>query len=176
MKKTLATIAALLISVATYGQGTIDFSTRISGVVDAPVARPDGTGAGAGFTAQLYIVNGTSLTAVTPTTPFRTASPAAAFYNVDPGSFAIAGTTAGQTVTLRMYAFNGTAWNSADTTVMGVSNDISVTLGGAGSPPAVPATLAGLTGFTMKNVAVPEPSTIALGILGLGALLIRRRK
>jgi len=175
MKKTLATIAALMVTMATYGQGTIIFSTRVGTDVDAPVARPDGTGAGAGFTAQLFIVNGTSLTAVTPTTPFRTASPAASFYNVDPGAFAIANTTGGQTVTLRMYAFNGSAYNSADTTIVGNSNDISVTLGGGGSPPGVPAELIGLKGFTMHNT-VPEPSTIALGVLGLGALLIRRKK
>jgi hypothetical protein len=50
------------------------------------------------------------------------------------------------------------------------------TLGGAGSPPAVPGTLAGLgiTDFTVGSV--PEPSTIALGVIGASAFLMRLRR
>jgi len=40
--------------------------------------------------------------------------------------------------------------------------------------------LTGLTGFSLTGSApvgnVPEPSTIALGVLGAGALFLRRRK
>jgi len=49
-------------------------------------------------------------------------------------------------------------------------------LGGTipGQQPITPPNLAGLTSF---NIApVPEPSVVALGVLGLGALLLRRRK
>lgn len=53
----------------------------------------------------------------------------------------------------------------------------SAPLGGpdpAGGPPITPPAM---TGWTSFNVAqVPEPSVIALGVLGLGALLLRRRK
>jgi hypothetical protein len=45
-------------------------------------------------------------------------------------------------------------------------------LGGAGTPPSLPATLANFTSFAL----VPEPSTYALAALGLGSLLLFRRK
>ena len=41
-------------------------------------------------------------------------------------------------------------------------------------PPGTPAALTGLTSFSVAPV--PEPSTIILGLLGAGALLLRRRK
>ena len=44
----------------------------------------------------------------------------------------------------------------------------------AGDPPALPVTLAGkYAGFAVQ---VPEPSTIALGLIGAGSLLFLRRK
>lgn len=50
-------------------------------------------------------------------------------------------------------------------------------LGGGGSPPAPPVSIAtaGIGSITMTQV-IPEPSTIALGILGAAVLLLRRRK
>lgn len=45
-------------------------------------------------------------------------------------------------------------------------------LGGAGSPPSLPAVIANFTSFAL----VPEPSTYALAALGLGGLLLFRRK
>jgi hypothetical protein len=53
------------------------------------------------------------------------------------------------------------------------------TLGGFGSPPSLPGATFGagagqISGFTLTPV--PEPSTIALGLLGAAALLMRRRK
>ena len=41
-------------------------------------------------------------------------------------------------------------------------------------PPGTPNNLVGLTSFSLT--VVPEPGVIALGVLGLGALLLRRRK
>jgi hypothetical protein len=60
MKKLLVTLAAVLVSVSTFGQGTILFNNRVTPQVDAPVSRPDGTGAGAGVNAQLFLVTGGS--------------------------------------------------------------------------------------------------------------------
>jgi len=50
-------------------------------------------------------------------------------------------------------------------------------LGGTGSPPATTPTLgaSGITSFSLVT-SVPEPSTIALGVIGASTLLFRRRK
>jgi len=54
----------------------------------------------------------------------------------------------------------------------------SAPLGGIADPNSPPITPPQMTGWTSFNVhtQVPEPSVIALGALGLGALLLRRRK
>lgn len=69
-----------------------------------------------------------------------------------------------------------TSWAAAQasqTVRLASSSWFAITLS---TPPATPATMVNLpTGITVNPV--PEPSTIALGILGgLGALLFRRRK
>ncbi|MCB1125825.1 MAG: PEP-CTERM sorting domain-containing protein, partial [Verrucomicrobiae bacterium] len=58
----------------------------------------------------------------------------------------------------------------------GMSNVIPVTLGGNGEPPALPADLVGMEAFALSGEAIPEPSTFALGLIGIGALMLRRRK
>ena len=168
-----------MITAVTYGQnGQVNFSTKVGTEVDAPIKMPDGTAPGAvagnPFTLQLLYINGTSTTPVIPTIGFR-ATPAgvAQFYSVNGGSVDVPGTVSGQAVTLRLVAFNGTSFGDATSTIKGQSADFSVTLGGG---LATPPNLDGLVGFTMTGTTTPEPSTIALGVLGLGALLIRRRK
>lgn len=47
-------------------------------------------------------------------------------------------------------------------------------LGGTGTPPALTPNLIGLTSFGLA--VVPEPSAIALGVLGLGTLMFLRRR
>jgi hypothetical protein len=76
-----------------------------------------------------------------------------------------------------------TTWDQAlvafknGTTTLGYSPLFTVqqSLGGYGTPPSTPPSLLGLQSFQLY--AVPEPSTIALGVLGAGCLfLLRRRK
>jgi len=47
-------------------------------------------------------------------------------------------------------------------------------LGGTGTPPSLTPNLIGLTSFNLA--VVPEPSAIALGVLGLGTLMFLRRR
>jgi hypothetical protein len=167
MKKLILSTAALIVTVASvYGQGEVIFNNRITGSVEARVTNPDGSGVGAGFTAQLFGAPQTTveanLVALTPTTTFRTSSAAAQGY-VNQVTVAVPGVASGLTATLQMRVFDSSG------ALVGKSNMIDVQLGGNTLPPA---NLVGLAPFT-----IPEPSTIVLAALGgLGLLAIRRRK
>jgi len=56
----------------------------------------------------------------------------------------------------------------------GVSDIVKVTTGDPGATPAGTATAIGVPGFVLNPV--PEPSVIGLGLLGVGALLLLRRR
>ena len=75
--------------------------------------------------------------------------------------------------------FQVKAWSGADTfeaaLTSGMSNVIGLTPGDStASPPGLPADLAGLEAFSLT--VIPEPGTIALAVLGLAAVFVRRRK
>ena len=164
MKKLIIAMAALLVSISAYGQGAVTFNNRITGVVVAQVTDSKGAGVSDGWEAQLFggPVGG-ALVALTPKTTFRTG--AAAGYVV-PVDVVVPGVAAGATASLQMKAF------TTDGKGSGASKVFNVSLGGGTLPPA---NLVGLEAFTVT--LVPEPTTIALGILGAAGLLaLRRRK
>jgi hypothetical protein len=169
MKKLIIALATIMVTAVAYGQGTVQLNNRITGTVDARVLLPDGSGAGAGYTAQLWGgASAGSLAALSPSTTFRTSSASAQGY-VNAVEVSVPGVGVGGTASLQLRAFDGADFGSSLT--KGSSDTISVVLGGGNLPPAA---LAGLSGFTLT--AVPEPSTIALGVLGLAAFMVRRRK
>jgi len=162
-----------MISVTGYSQGTFIFNNRDPGNgINAIVTHLcTGVGVSVGFTAQIYVVHGTSLSPLLPTATFGTGA-AAGYVNAPADPISVPGVPSGVKVTLRMLAFNGSDYLSASE--RGQSADFTITLGGGGSPP--PSPLTGLAPFTVQFLDCPEPTTIALGILGLGAFLIRRKK
>jgi hypothetical protein len=172
MKKLILAVAAVMVSVAAFAQGQITFNNRVAGVVDARVTFADGAnagqGVGAGYTAQLFGgADANSLSALSPSTTFRTSSAAAQGY-VNGVVVDVPGIAPGLKATIVMRVFDS---SSAQ---IGQSGPISITLGGGTLPPA---NLEGLQAFTVSAGAIiPEPSTIALAALGVGALLLRRRK
>lgn len=187
MKKLLIAVALIAATgVQLFGQGTIDFRNRVTAAtppLNAPVYMRDGTTllGDANYVAQLYY-SATQTGSYTPVTaaaaPFRTGA-GAGYWN--PGTDStrlLTGITAGNTVWLEVRVWNSTLGATYDAaraagSLWGESNPFSVVSGGGGVPPAVPAVMAGLTSFNL----VPEPTTIALGVLGLaGLLVIRRRK
>jgi len=116
---------------------------------------------------------------------FRTTAATAGFFIAPTAAQNVPGTTAGAFGTFQLRAWDnkgGTVgtWAAAmaDPTIARGSSALftpTFPLGGLTSPPTTPPGLQGLTSFNLVAV-VPEPGVIALGVLGLGALLLRRRK
>jgi MYXO-CTERM domain-containing protein len=184
MKKLLLLAVFAVASSVAFGQGTLNFANAGAGV-NAPVhdisgGTPGILTAGSAYSAQLYIgpagtasASGLSTNGVSGApTPFLSGGQAGYFTG---GSRVVSGTpfgsAAGSIITVQVRAWataSGNSWETA--TLRGESNLIQVTLT---EPPTAAPNLVGLTAFNV----VPEPSSIALGLLGLGAVaLIRRRK
>ncbi len=180
MKKMLFAIAALAIAISAQAQGTLTFTTKVGTAVNAKVTKA-GTGealAGTDWTAQLVLVGGGgSLTALSPSTVFRTG--VAAGYVLQPTTeVVVPGVAAGTPGTFRMRAWNTSAgsYEAASTIAgnwSGQSADFTVNVGGGLLPGS---NLVGMQAFSVTLTPVPEPATIALLGLGGAALLIRRRK
>lgn len=144
---------------------------------------------GTGFTAQLWGHVGQnqplgSLDAIA-TSSFRTGSAAGiitAVTAIVPNA-PLDGTPYHGTFQMRAWNNMGgtiTSWAMVlanDSIARGASPVFTPTgnLGGTGTPPATAPILEGLVSFNLFT-PVPEPSLIALGALGLGALFLRRRK
>lgn len=194
MKKTLLTLALVGFSAAaTYAQGTIQFLNsalsrlQYQEVIGGPIttALPAGThvgaywGTDAGGAAALVGAGRGSLAGPTSLTAAGGIWPAAGA----PGGtvYGVAGTTEGQRVWMKIAAWvGGDAQAPVGFTHYGESTVVSVVLG----PTAGPGTVMwqSATGVATDRAKpfvvapIPEPSIIALGALGLGALLLRRRK
>jgi len=176
MKKLLIALAAALAVVASYGQGQVVFG-NLGGGVNAPVMLGDtGHGPGPDYSAQLFLSANGAFTALTPASTFRPAGTGAqaiadrywVTQTVD-----VPGITPGNNGTFVVRAWKtslGTYDAAKAAGQSGESASVTIAVGGGTLPPA---NLTGLAGFT---VAVPEPSIIALGVLGASALLLRRRK
>jgi hypothetical protein len=180
MKKLLIALAAAFIAVASYGQGQVVFANRVTGVFDAPVTvkgvTPD-IGPGNSWSAQLYL-QGTdgSLTALSPASTFRAAGTGAAAiadrYWVPQTVDVPVAAGANANFVVRAWQTSAGSFDAAKAAGnFGESAAFTVAVGGGTLPPA---NLTTLQAFQVS--VVPEPSVIALGVLGASALLLRRRK
>jgi hypothetical protein len=174
MKKLIVAAAVGLTAIGAFGQGLLNVGNRVTAAgIDAPVFDKDGVTrlAGADYLAQAYVgLTEGSLVPVGTALAFRTG--AAAGYITSTG-IAVSGIAGGTAAFVQLRAWkvsSGATYEAAAATGdnFGLSKTIQVTLTAA---PAAPADMAGLASFAL----VPEPSTLALGVLGVAALLLRRR-
>jgi hypothetical protein len=145
---------------------------------------------GSNYTAQLwYGPSGTGMgalvadTTAAGTVRFRTTAATAGFIAANANASTLNGVDFGAVAAVQMRVWDnrgGTinTWAEAlvrqqadPTLAVGFSDIVNVALT---VPPATPGNMVGLQSFSLT--VVPEPSVIALGALGLGALLLRRRK
>ena len=175
MKKLLVLTACLGATAIAFGQGQFDFNNYKSALgIEALVTTGDGTllSGDDGWVGQMYGSIDGAMTAVGEPVLFRTGGRAG---RITGGAVTVNG-LGGVAVDMEMRAWNtndGATYDEAEQAfgAVGISNTINVQLGVA---PAPPGDLLGLEAFTVA--AIPEPSTMALGLLGIGALLIRRRR
>jgi hypothetical protein len=184
MKK-IITIACMLAGISAYAaDGTVNFNNYVSSSgINAPIFWIDGTTklAGTAYLAQLYAgASASTLAAVGDALPFRTGAGAGLINptGVDT-TRTIPGLAAGSQAFVQIRAWDAATGSTYEAALAaggatGFSSTLTVTTGNAGSPPSLPADLVGLQGFSLQ--VIPEPSTLALGILGAALLVIRRRK
>jgi len=90
----------------------------------------------------------------------------------------VPGTNPGDSVWYSLGAWDSTmGGNFSDSTLRNYSGPEQIALGGTPAFPASPTTPLNVNTFSSFNLeVVPEPSTVALGVIGGLALLMRRRK
>ena len=201
MKKTVLTLTALVAAASIYAQGTVNFNNAtgtgapagtqyVSNSVDN-VRVP----AGAAYLVQLYYgAAGAAETQLVPlaSTPVSFSAPGLFVGGVRTLLESVIGTcnpaagSAGQVAVLQVRAWSaslGTDYATAEAAarggaagVLGQSAAFTLTTGNPCLMPQLPPpALTGFRGFFLNPV--PEPSTIGLGIVGLAALaMLRRRK
>lgn len=197
MKKLLLTLAfAALAVVGSQAQGTIQFQntalTRMllqvgsAAAVQLPVAGSVVGGAQMPAISYGVFVNGSQ----TPIASLGANSTSVGIITVALGTaFPIPGVDAGQTASIQIRGWNstyGADWAAAKAaftagtagTIFGESTVGSFVLGPSSGPGVViwsGSDATKLRPMTLVQI-VPEPSTIALGVLGLGSLLLFRRR
>jgi len=170
MKKLMIAAAALMVSLAAYGQGQFSFNNRALPDVNAPFTFSNGTNM-TGYTVQL--LGGASGTPVgslqqLATTDFRTGN--AAGY-VNPITVTVPGVANGAKADIYLNFFKGAGTTG---TPDGKLGPYTVTV--AEAPNTPPNLALGTSPINTGIPAVPEPTTLALGLIGLGGLLAFRRR
>ncbi|MBA4148476.1 MAG: PEP-CTERM sorting domain-containing protein [Verrucomicrobia bacterium] len=179
MKKFLIIAFASLLSVSAFAQGTVNFNNSASSLIIDPRTGV-GAAAGGAFTVALYwgVAGTTDASALVQIGATGLVNPTPGRYSAGTRTTGV-GTAPGANAVFQVRAWEtsgGSTWDQAlaSGVYYGSSALFTSATGGAGEPPSAAVSLsATVPGFTM----VPEPSTFALGALGLGALLmVRRRK
>ncbi|MGC8988920.1 MAG: immunoglobulin domain-containing protein, partial [Verrucomicrobiia bacterium] len=157
--------------------GTVNFNNIAApSGVDAPIYDSDGVTklSGAAFLAQLYAGKAADqLVPVGPAVPFETGV-AVGYVCQRFTSRVIPFVAPGEPVFVQMRVWETAFGATYETAVLaggktGASDVLNVVTGGAGSPPSLPADLAGLKSFSVKREAVPPTVVIESPVAGTTA-------
>ena len=183
MKRFLLILSVLAAPPAALAQGTVNFSNHAVPDVDAPVTDALGNLLGSSYSAQLYAgATPDSLTPVGTAVPFKNSVLTAGagtgrFYGNEVDIAFLLPWQGGWFQVKAWAAANGPSYDAALAAngAVGVSNIFHLNYLGDpnASIPGVPVDLVGLQPFSVQPV--PEPATLALGLLGALALRLRRR-
>jgi hypothetical protein len=182
MKRLLLTAAAVLAAVNIYAQGTVNPNTFNHSQLLNEDNGNAAIGLADGIQYQVYwspVGAGTFSAAGSPL-PMGTIPG----YSIGQATVELTGLTAGGMADVQLRAWEsayGASYEEASgapemggrKALIGTSATITVKTGGDGVPPALPPTLT-VGEWTVSSV--PEPSVIALGLVGAGALLVLRRR
>jgi hypothetical protein len=186
--KTIATLLSIFaVGAGAFAQGTVTFNNNPATLISVPVGG-NYVATTAGAPGSYYYGLLTSFTGAAGSFTFsgvygtnnaaagRFTGGTATLASIAPGTafnFEVAGWAASLGAT-----FDPTWLTQAPAGAFGLSGIGTATAGG-GVPPAPPGIIFGATGLTSGfnlGQIIPEPSTMALAGLGVGALLIRRRR
>lgn len=186
MKDSLAVLLLSLGGLQAAGQGTLWFSTRVAGQVDARVVHTGGSPLqplagpiGSQYVGQLYAapVRGTFAPLGLPV-PFRETPVDARGYILDGGEVEVPGVAPGEAAQVRFVAWHQALGKTYEEAIAlgwggdwGESPVAIIVTGGSGSPPAP---LVDLRGFTISWM--PEPSPVTLITMGAVVLALGRRR
>jgi len=174
MKKLIIALAAVMVSIAAYGQGQVSINNRVGTEVTARFVGASDPAGTSSIGSPGYTVNLLGGPTGTPVAQLKPLDPSSTTFRGAAGT-AAAGYFTGVTATVPGVDVGG----KADILLRllgpnGFTQDFgpfTATLGGGTvTPPNLP------IGTTALTVTVPEPATLALGALGLGALLVIRRR
>jgi len=181
MHRLAGILLVAFLSANAFAQGQVNFSNYVPAANPPVIAPftvagweptyPNGTGLGGipDWKAQLVLVTaGNGRTPVGDITTFRSSPPAAQAY-LNAITVVVPGIDSGQSATLLVRVWDGLYYEASQRYAESVP--ITITLGGGTS---VPADLTGLQPLVFY--LMPEPSTLALAVLGAGLLLFRRRR
>lgn len=173
MKKILLSAVALLAALSVQGQGTVNFANFGAGWLTSQFKDVGGANLAGSFSVELLAgATSGSLASVT----IATATFTSGYFNA--GVVTIPGLTGNGFAQVRVWDNAGgtiTSFAAAVSAGRKVGDTASFAVTGLAAPPAPPVLMNQMPGVTLQ--VIPEPSTIALGLIGaVGAFMLRRRK
>lgn len=175
-------LVAAFVTTKSFGQGAISLSNFGNGgsIGDTPIVEADGVTLAVTFFAQ--ILAGPSAGSLAPVGSYPSGTPTTFTQNSGPGFFdfstgvvpGVSGSAFFQVIAWKGGATFATATFRGSSPVF---SNVTGTNPSSGPPPTTgsPTTL-DIPGANIKLAAVPEPSTIVLSLLGVGALFLRRKR